>query len=170
MATKLNERKHQLIGGLVQARTKVLQAVRVVLPSRADEIFLGIWSLQDLLAHLEGWDYTNLQAVQEILVGKPPTFFQYSDKDWRSYNQRLVEQYKRPSLEQLLAELDTSHRQLIAYLESLPARDVANGKVKRETGRSVTIRNLLQAEARDETRHAEQIRIYFGLAESSESA
>jgi|GEM_PF-1693035 len=170
LTTKLDERKHQLIKGLVQARTKVLQAVWAVPPSRADEIFLGIWSLQDLLAHLEGWDYTNLQAVQEILAGKPPTFFQYADKDWRSYNQRLVEQYKRPSLEQLLAELDASHRQLIAYLESLPARDVANGKVKRETGRSVTIRNLLQAEARDETKHAEQVRIYFGLTESSEGA
>jgi hypothetical protein len=62
--------------------------------------------------------------------------------------------------------VNASHQQLVAYLESLPARDVVEGKVKRETGRSVTVRNLLRAEASDETRHAEQVRAYFGLAES----
>jgi hypothetical protein len=52
---------------------------------------------------------------------------------------------------------------LIAYLDALPARELVHGKVKRETGRSVTIRNLLRAEARDEAVHTEQIKAYFNL-------
>ena len=161
MPIPMDERKRQLIGGLVQARAKVIEALSAVPSGREDEVFLGTWSIKDLLAHLEGWDYTNLQAVQEILAGQPPTFFQYFDKDWGSYNQRLVAQYKRPSLEELLVNGSASHQRLISYLESLPASDIVHGKAKRETGRSVTIRNLLQAEARDETRHAGQILDYF---------
>jgi hypothetical protein len=164
MSVAMDERKSQLIDSLVLARSKVMEAACVVPRDRMDEVFLGVWSLKDLLAHLEGWDFTNLQAIQEILAGQPPKFFDYFDKDWRSYNQSLVEKYKRVAFEQQVAETNTSHRQLIAYLESLTARDLVLGKVKRETGRSVTIRNLLQLEARDEIKHAEQVRSYFGLA------
>jgi len=66
-----------------------------------------------------------------------------------------------------VAEINASHQQLTVYLESLIARDLIFGKVKRETGRTVTIWNLLQVEARDETKHAEQVGSYFGLARGS---
>lgn len=104
----IEERKKQLIGGLVTARASVIQAARAVPLKRVDEVFLGIWSLQDLLA-----------------------------------------------------DVTASHQQLVAFLEALPAKELVQGKVKRESGRSVTIRNLLQAEARDEAHHAEQVQAYF---------
>ena len=157
----VEERKRALIDGLAAARAHVLEAVRAVPPERGAEVFLGTWSILDLLAHLEGWDFTNLQAVQEILGGTPPSFFQYADKDWASYNQRLVATYRRGSLEQMLAEVGDSHRRLVDTLESLPAREVALGKVRRETGRSVSVAALLRAEARDEEKHAGQVRGYF---------
>ncbi len=153
--------KAQLISELASSRSEIIQAIMEVPPERVDEIYLGSWSLKDMLAHLVGWDHTNQQAIQEILNDQPPTFFQYSDKDWHSYNQQLIQQYRRESFEQLLADLKTSHHNLLSLLESLPARDLALGKVKRETGRSVTIRNLLRAEARDEAVHARQVRAYF---------
>lgn len=161
MPVPIVERKNQLINGLVLARARVLQAAQAVPARRADETFLGVWSLMDLLAHLVGWDFTNRQAVEEILSGQPPIFFQYFDKDWRSYNQRLVEQYRCATLEQQLIAIGASHQQLISYLETLLPRDLVLGKVKRQSGRSVTIRNLLQVEARDEDRHAAQIRLFF---------
>lgn len=164
MPVSMDERKNQLIGDLVLARAKVMDAVNAVPPLRADEVFLGVWSIKDLLAHLEGWDDTNLQAIREILAGQPPAFFQYFDKDWGSYNQRLVAQYKRLSLDELLADVKTSHQRLVSFLQALPARAIVHGKAMRETGRSVTIRNLLRAEARDETIHASQIMDHFSAA------
>jgi hypothetical protein len=56
-----------------------------------------------------GWDTTNLQAIQEILAGQYPTFSQYFDRDWQSYNARLVEQYKKDPFAELLAEVERSH-------------------------------------------------------------
>ena len=69
-------------------------------PLLHDQVLLGIWTIKDLLAHLIGWDFTNLQAIQQILAGQYPTFFKYYDKDWQSYNARLVLEYRveaRPS-------------------------------------------------------------------------
>ena len=159
----LEEQKSRLIGELISARSRILQAAIEIPAERVDEIFLGTWSIKHLLAHLKGWDLTNLQAIQEILAGKPPSFFNQYDPDWQTYNQSLIEQYLRPSLADLLVDVQASHLKLTGYLGSLSARDIMNGKVKRETGRVVTVRNLLCVEACDEIKHAEQIAEYFLL-------
>jgi uncharacterized damage-inducible protein DinB len=155
------DKKRELIDGLVSARRSILNAVSDLPTDQVDQVFLGEWSIKDILAHLVGWDITNRQAVQEILAGVYPEFFQYYDKDWHSYNARLVEANKAEPFSALLTELDVSYRQLIATLESLPANDLVNASARRATGRTVTIRNLLKAEAADERQHALQIREFF---------
>lgn len=151
------QRKVDLIDSLVAARRCILEAAQALSPDRLDMVFLGTWSVKDLLAHLVGWDYTNLQAVKEILAGQVPGFFQYYDQDWESYNRSLVAQYRIEPFSALLAEAAGSHQQLVAFLEALPAKDLVDGRVKREKGRTVTIRNLLRAEASDEREHAGQV-------------
>jgi len=55
-----------LVAGLVEARQNILDAASA-LPARArDEVFLGSWSIKDLLAHLIGWGFTNIDAVKAI--------------------------------------------------------------------------------------------------------
>ena len=156
-----DEKKRELIDGLKAARSVIQELVLALNPEQRDVVFLGEWSVKDLLAHLVGWDITNFQAVEQILEGVYPSFFQHYDKDWHTYNAYLVAQYKIEPFEALLAELHDSHRQLIACLETLPAGDLLNAKALRANGRSVTIRNLLKAEAADESRHALQLRDFF---------
>ena len=153
----VEDRKQALIDDLIEARRHVLDAAQSLPADAAAEIFLGTWSVKELLAHLVGWDFTNLHAIQEIINGQYPTFFRYYDQDWHSYNQQLVEKYHKEALFELLTEAKDSHRQLIEFLRSCSAEDLVKGRVRRENGRSVTIRNLLTAEARDEGTHAEQV-------------
>jgi hypothetical protein len=153
----VEDKKCELLDGLVAARSSVLAAVQALPPACLDQPFLGEWSVKDLLAHLVGWDFTNLQAVREILSGQYPSFFQYYDKDWHTYNQRLVSQYRREPLSALLAELEDSHGQLLSFLRALPAADLLNAKARHPTGRTVTLRNLLLSEADDERIHAQQV-------------
>jgi hypothetical protein len=121
---------------------------------------MGEWSAKDLIAHLIGWDFTNLAAVQEILDGRYPGFFQYYDKDWRSYNARLVEEYKVEPFSALLVEVEDSHHQLVSFLEASPAEQVVGGKARNITGRTISIRSLLRYEGRDEIDHASQVRAF----------
>lgn len=151
------DKKDALIASLVDARRSVLETAMSLPDHSQDKVFLGTWSLKDLLAHLAGWDYTNLQAVQEILAGTYPSFFRFYDQDWHSFNQRLVDQYRKETFPELLSEIEDSHRQLVSFLQELTPEEIVSGKAQNERGRTVTIRNLLISEASDERNHAQQI-------------
>lgn len=140
--------KDAIIGGLVQARKGLLDAVRSLSPAQQDQVFLGEWTVKDLLAHLAGWDYTNREAVGEILAGQKPTFWQHYDRDWRSYNARLVAEHKREDFAEMLAATEQSHRALIEYLKTVPADEYLKRK---------PIRTLLRAETTDEEEHRQQV-------------
>jgi hypothetical protein len=159
----LERKKQALIQGLANARSSLLEAIRSLPENQIDEEFLGSWSVKELLAHLIGWDWTNLQAVREILAGQYPSFFQKYDKDWQSYNRELVERYRKEDWAELLIAALGSHRELISTLQALSADELVNGKARKETGRTVTIRNLLLSEAKDEATHTQQVNAFKNL-------
>jgi len=140
--------KDGIISGLVEARRKILDATNSLPPAAQDEVFLGEWSVKDLLAHLVGWDYTNLTAVQEILAGQKPGFWEHHDRDWKSYNAQLVAEHRRDDLAELVAAVEQSHRKLIGFLQTVPADEYAKRK---------TIATLLRAETKDEEEHHRQV-------------
>ena len=140
--------KDRLIAGLVSARGKILDSVAVLPPEAQDEVFLGDWSVKDLLAHLIGWDHTNRTAVKEIQAGQKPSFWAHYDRDWQSYNAKLVAEYKQDDLSELTASVEDSHRALIDYLQTVPAGEYLKKK---------PIGSLLRAEASDEEDHHRQI-------------
>jgi hypothetical protein len=144
--------KDRIISGLVKARKRILASASLLSSAQQSEIFLGEWSVKDLLAHLAGWDYTNREAVQEILAGKKPSFLQYYDRDWRSYNARLVQEYKRDDWAELVALVEESHRSLIDFLQTVPAE----AYVKRKR-----ISSLLRVEIKDEGTHHRQVAQFF---------
>jgi hypothetical protein len=140
--------KDGIIEGLVTARGKILDAARQLSPAQQDEVFLGVWTARDLLAHLAGWDYTNLEAVGEILAGQKASFWAHYDRDWASYNARLVAEYRCDDFGELVALVEESHRKLIEYLGTVPADEW----VKRRK-----IGTLLRAEIKDEKQHRRQV-------------
>ncbi len=140
--------KAALIHGLVKARRRILDMASNLSAVQQDEVFLGVWSVKDLLAHLVGWDATNLKAVGEILAGQKPSFWQHYDHDWKSYNARLVEEYKRDDFAELLALVEESHRRLIHFLQRVPAEEYL---------KKTEIRSLLGTEIKDEREHHGQL-------------
>lgn len=156
--TKATSQKLKLIEDLLSARGELLKTIQALTPEQRDQLLIGEWSVKDLIAHLIGWDFTNLEAVQEIRAGRRPTFFQYYDKDWHSYNAQLVSMYKVEPFADLVSAVEASHRELISFLEACSAEEFAQGKVRTSSGRTITIRNLLRAEADDERQHALQVR------------
>jgi hypothetical protein len=154
--------KQELIFALLETRTAILQEASQLSPAAQNTVFLGVWSVVDLIAHLVGWDFTNLAAAKDIQAGKLPEFYAHYDKDWKTYNAELVAKYKRDDFEELLALARDSQGQLIAYLESVPAEAFEKDFGMR-SGRNykVTIARLLQAEWKDEQEHLEQIRAAF---------
>lgn len=150
--------KRALIDGLRAARQTIRDSLTSIPPDHFADQALDEWSILDLLAHLSGWDYTILRAAREIQAGDLPGFYQYWDRDWRSYNALLIDLYKRSDPADQLAALDESHTRLVEYLEGLPAAVILADHGARFKDEPVTIQGLVDKETRDEHIHAARIR------------
>lgn len=149
--------KSQLLDGLEWARSDLLVEVSSLLPEKRIELFLGAWNAYDLVAHLIGWDFTNIQAAQDILTDQLPQFYAHHDRDWQTYNAKLVREYAQGNWDDLLAAAADSHRQLMSFLREIPAEEFDHDRGIRFRGWKVTIGRLLQAEAEDEATHTQQV-------------
>ncbi len=155
MAKRGSTEKGEVIARMIEVRQKILDTAMKLPPARLETPYLGTWTVKDMLAHLAGWDYTNAAAASQISNGKVPVFFEQRDKDWKSYNQALIQQYGRGTVGEVIDRVRQSHRSLINQLGATTDADfnrpVAHGK------RSLSIASLLNAEVRDEMEHLEQL-------------
>lgn len=151
-------RKELLLADLTGARQEIMDAAASVSPRQEEQVFLGDWCLRDLVAHLIGWDYTNRDAAEDILGGQVPAFYELRDSDWHSLNYHFVQKFNKGSWSDLLDSARQSQQALIGYLETIPDADLFNDFGVRHAGIKVTIARLLAAEAKDEKKHAAQIR------------
>ncbi len=158
MPTSPEAHKQQLLTDLERAREAVIAAAAALPSEKRDEVFLGVWNIKNLLAHLIGWDYTNLQAIEDVLAGRLPRFYEHHDHDWRAYNAQLVRTYGHEDWQELVESAADSHRQLLAAVRALPAEELGRDRGIRFRGWKVTIARLLQAEAEDEATHAAQVK------------
>ena len=165
---KAQLKKDELIGNLIEIFRKILDITSSFPPAKHDEVFLGIWSIKDLLAHLIGWLEANRKAVKAIQSGKLPEFYAYKDRDWQTYNACLVRKYKRDSLAELMSTMQVSHQKLIDSIQVIPAEEFEQDNGVRFKGYKVTIARLLQAELKDEREHSNQMEMFRNKARNDE--
>jgi hypothetical protein len=154
-------RKANLLRDLSQVRSKLFAQAQRVGREGAEIAFVGFWSLLDLLAHLAGWDETNLRAADEIRSGNLPSFYAHHDKDWASYNAELVAAHRKATLPEMLAWVQITHQRLLAHLQAIPESDFFRDFGVRAGRYHLTIARLLEAEIRDERRHLEQVQTFL---------
>jgi hypothetical protein len=157
----LVERKSDMIDGLEDVRQRILALASEMDPAIRTEIYLGSWSVREMLAHLAGWDETNIQAADAILRGRLPGFYEFSDKDWASYNKMLVSEYTRDSFDELVALVRDSHLRLLKKVEGIEPEELWRDRGLRARGLKVTIGRLLEAELGDEEEHYLQLQTYL---------
>ena len=167
MSKRPERSKARVIAGLVETRRQIIEAACTIPFEQQEFAFVGSWSIKDLLAHLAGWDYTNLEGVREMLAGNKPAFLARHDRDWKTYNAMLVEQRRCDDFGEMIAAVRRSQDELVAFLEPLSDDDF--GRVVRVNTFRMSIAALLNFEIRDEKVHLEQIRKFFTPQEAGES-
>jgi len=155
------EKKSKLLNQLLDVRGRILAKASRLPADYADEVFLGTWSIKDLLAHLAGWDLTNLDAAKSILKGELPSFYAHYDRDWATYNAQLVSKYRQEDLQELITSVKDAHRELIQFLKSIPASEIYKDRGIRIEGYKVTLERLLQVEKEDEEQHFREISAFI---------
>ena len=161
MRTSLEVKRSTLFLNFTNGRRDLCILAGQIPDSAHSQVFLGTWSLLDIFAHLIGWDETNQEAIQAVTAGRLPDFYQWIDKDWQTYNARLVGMYKKGTLPELITAALTSQARLIARLSSLPAGDLFRDFGVRRRGYKVTLARLIEAETGDEKIHLEQVKDFW---------
>jgi hypothetical protein len=93
-----------------------------------------------------------------VLSGQLPAFYAFADRDWQTYNTRLVSQYKQGSLSELVQRARQSQAELLATLRSFPAVQYLQDHGVRYKGYRVTISRLIESEVKDEKVHLAQVK------------
>jgi hypothetical protein len=151
------EKKSALLAEMKAVRAQILAAAAALPAEKQAAVFLGEWTVKDLLAHLAGWDDANMEAAQALLQGRLPAFYASIDKDWKTFNALLVARLKEHGYAQTIACAEHSHRRLLAFLEEVPPPEFPKDRGVRYRGYRVTIARILQSELDDERVHLQQV-------------
>lgn len=85
----------------------------------------GDWTVKDVLAHVTTWEEEALKYLPLIIEGgRPPRYASYGGLD--AFNARMAEAKRGMSLAEVLVRMESTHSQLVAYLETVPDEQFAS--------------------------------------------
>jgi hypothetical protein len=84
----------------------------------------GDWSVKDLLAHVTIWEEEALKHLPAIIAGGRPPRYSVTYGGIDAFNARMVEQRRALSLSELLRQTEDTHRQLLEFIQHMPAEHV----------------------------------------------
>lgn len=80
----------------------------------------GTWSVKDILAHVTTWEEEALKMLPLIREGTTPPRYADLYGGLNAFNAQTSERKRDLSLDEVLAQLDNTHRRMIAYIEDAP--------------------------------------------------
>jgi len=114
------------------------------------EIWLGSWSVKDIVAHMCGWHREMVPALQRLARGEKPLPEGVSYDDVDAWNARFAAEARDTSVADVLLDFDRTHEEFMRAADAVPAERFQPGKT--------AYRIVDQNSAHHYREHAEQIR------------
>ena len=89
-------------------------ALRDLDEARLTEVWLGAWSIKDIVAHISGWHRELGPALERMARGERPIPEGTSYEDVDAWNSKFAGAKKDSPVSEVLMELDTSHAYFMA--------------------------------------------------------
>lgn len=84
----------------------------------------GEWSVKEILAHVTTWEQEALKNLPVILAGGRLSRYAVLYGGIDAFNAQTTEQKRKLSLDEVLAEMEATHRQLVALVQQAPEEAV----------------------------------------------
>jgi hypothetical protein len=92
------------------------------------EVWLGTWSIKDIVAHIIGWHSEMGPALERIARGERPVPQGVSYDDVDGWNAKFVAARRGAEAADLLLELDKSHERFMHQADAVPEDRFQPGK------------------------------------------
>ena len=94
-------------------------------------VMLGTWDTRDILIHITGWHREMIPALDRIARGESEPYPAGTYDDYDAWNARFVAAKIGVKPAEIVAELETSHRDFVAAASAVPAQYfVADGAAR----------------------------------------
>ena len=96
--------------------------------ARLAEVWLGTWSIKDLVAHMSGWHYELGPALERLARGEKPIPEGTSYDDPDPWNAKFAAAKKDTPISVVLRELEASHSYFMTQAGKVPEERFVPGK------------------------------------------
>lgn len=144
--------KQELLTRAAEEYRALQAALQGLNEARMAEVWLGSWSVKDVVAHLSGWHREMIPLLERLARGEKPVPAGVSYEDVDAWNARFVAAARDRSAAELLLELDASHEAFMRAAAAVPEERFQPGR---------TAWRLVDGTSAHHYReHAEQIRAW----------
>lgn len=92
------------------------------------EVWLGTWSVKDIVAHMSGWHRELGPALERLARGEKPVPDGKSYEDVDGWNARFAAAARDTTVADVLLEFDTSHGYFMRVADEVPEERFQPGK------------------------------------------
>jgi hypothetical protein len=123
----MDAKKQQLLEQAEQEYAGLKTAIADLNESEMQKVWLGHWSVRDIVAHITGWHAEMIPALERLQRDDAPyPEGTYDDTD--GWNARFVAARRDRATDDLVREVDVSHRALLNAASHLAEVSFADGQ------------------------------------------
>ncbi len=120
--------KGELLSAAEHEYTLFQEALESLDEGRFGEVWLGVWSVKDIVAHISAWHRELAPALGRLARGERPIPEGVSYGDVDAWNAKFVAAKKAAPLPEVLRELERSHTDFMRAAAAVPAARFEPGR------------------------------------------
>jgi hypothetical protein len=120
--------KEELLNEAAREYKALHEALQGLNEAQMTEVWLGTWSVRDIVAHIAGWHQEMSPALARLARGERPVPEGVSYDDVDGWNARFVSARRQTTVADVLLELDKTHEGFLRAADAVPAERFQPGK------------------------------------------
>jgi hypothetical protein len=144
--------KQELLNQAAREYKAFHEAIAGLNEAQMTEVWLGTWSIKDIVAHMSGWHREMVPALERLARGDKPLPEGVSYDDVDAWNARFTAAARGEAVADVLLDFDTTHEAFMRAADAVP-------EGRWQPGRT-TYRLVDQNSAHHYREHGEQVRAW----------
>ena len=120
--------KDSLLNAAAREYRALHEAIHGLNEDHMTEVWLGTWSIREIVAHMAGWHREMAPALERLARGERPVPDGVSYDDVDAWNAKFAAAGRDAAVADLLLELDKTHEFFIQAAAKVPAERFQPGK------------------------------------------
>lgn len=120
--------KESLLNAAAREYRALHEAIHGLNEDHMTEVWLGTWSIREIVAHMAGWHREMAPALERLARGERPVPEGVSYEDVDAWNAKFASAGRSTPVADLLLELDKTHEFFIQAAAKVPAERFQPGK------------------------------------------